>query len=208
MSSINEQRMISGQLYDAGDRTLRQKRLHARLLTESYNRTSVADQAGRRTILAQLFHQFGEGSYVEPLLHVDYGMNITIGSHFYANYDPLLLDVAPITIGDNVMFGPRVSLLTPGHPIDVAIRNSGLENAKPITIGNNVWLGGGVTVLPGVTIGNNVVVGAGAVVTKAVPSDVIVVGNPAKVLRPITAADAREWTAQRDAYLAAMNALS
>lgn len=207
MSSIDEARMVAGKLYNASDGELREQRLRSRLLTESYNRTSIADQVGRRTILAQLFNQFGEGGYIEPRLQVDYGRHITVGKNFYANYDPIFLDVAPITIGDNALFGPRVSLLTAAHPIDAAVRNSGLEYAKPITIGDNVWLGGSCTILPGVTIGNNVIIGAGAVVTKDVPSDVIAVGNPARVLRQITAADAEEWDQQRAAYNAELKAL-
>ncbi|MFD1442000.1 sugar O-acetyltransferase [Lacticaseibacillus hegangensis] len=207
MSSIDHDRMVAGRLYDASAEDLHKARMRTRLLTESYNRTSVADQIGRRTILRQLFKAFGEGGYIEPRLQVDYGSHITIGKNFYANYDPILLDVAPITIGDNVMLGPRVSLLTPTHPIDAGVRNSGLEYAKPITIGDNVWFGGGCIVLPGVTIGSNVVVGAGAVVTKDVPDAVVVVGNPAQVLRPITAADAQFWQAKQQAYLADMKTL-
>ncbi|WP_203624022.1 MULTISPECIES: sugar O-acetyltransferase [unclassified Lacticaseibacillus] len=204
MSSIDHDRMLAGRLYDAGAEDLHQARMRSRLLTESYNRTSVADQAGRRTILTQLFKAFGEGGYIEPRLQVDYGSHISIGKNFYANYDPILLDVAPITIGDNVLMGPRVSLLTPAHPIDTDVRNAGLEYAKPITIGDNVWFGGECTVLPGVTIGSNVVIGAGAVVTKDVPDSVVVVGNPARVMRPITDADAQFWQAKQQAYLADM----
>lgn len=204
MSSIDHDRMLAGQLYDPSAKDLHQARMRSRLLAESYNRTSVADQTGRRTILKQLFKAFGDGGYIEPRLQVDYGSHISIGKNFYANYDPILLDVAPITIGNNVLLGPRVSLLTPAHPLDAAVRNDGLEYAKPITVGNNVWLGGGCTVLPGVTIGNNVVVGAGAVVTKDVPDSVVVAGNPARVLRPLTAADAKLWADKQQAYRAAV----
>lgn len=207
MSLIDHDRMLSGQLYDASAKDLHEARMRSRLLTESFNRISVADQTGRRTILKQLFKAFGEGGYIEPRLQVDYGSHISIGKDFYANYDSILLDVAPITIGDNVMLGPRVSLLTPAHPLDADVRNSGLEYAKPITIGDNVWFGGGCIVLPGVTIGSNVVVGAGAIVTKDVPDVVVVVGNPARVLRPLTAADTELWTAKQQAYLADMKAL-
>lgn len=206
MSMTNEDRMHSGEFYRANRGDLPAKQRRARLLTEKYNRTSITDLAGRRELLRQLFGSVGQRLYMEPRLSVDYGENIRVGNHFYANYDTIMLDVAPITLGDNVLFGPRVSLLTPGHPLDAEIRNAGYEYAKPITIGDNVWLGGDVTVVGGVTIGDNVVVGAGAVVTKDLPANVVAVGNPAKVLRPITEADTQAEAAERARYDAELGA--
>ncbi len=118
-------------------------------------------------------------------LHVDYGSNLRIGSGTFANYGLVALDVADITIGDDVQIGPHVQLLTPTHPVEPGPRRDKWEAAKPITIGDNVWLGGGVIVLPGVTIGADTVVGAGAVVTRDLPSGVLAVGNPAKVIGTI-----------------------
>ena len=199
-SMTNEERMKSGELYIASKGDLPAKQRRARLLMEKYNRTSITDLTGRQELLQQLFGAVGEHVYIEPRLAVDYGENIRVGDRFYANYDPIMLDVAPITIGADVMFGPRVSLLTPGHPLDAEVRVAGYEYAKSITIGDRVWIGGEVTVLGGVTIGDNTVVGAGAVVTKDLPANVVAVGNPARVLRPLGPEDAATWQAQRAAY--------
>ena len=114
--------------------------------------------------------------------------------------DCIFLDVAPITIGDNVFFGPRVNLLTPYHPIDAETRNSQLEGALPITIGNNVWFGGNVTVCPGVVIGDDVVVGAGSVVVKDIPSHSVAAGNPCRIIRSITDKDKEYWRSKAEGY--------
>ena len=118
-------------------------------------------------------------------MYVDYGRHLTIGARCFANYGLVALDVAPITIGDDVQIGPNVQLLTPTHPVEAGPRRDKWESAAPITIGDNVWLGGGAIVLAGVTIGDNTVVGAGAVVTRDLPADVVAVGNPARVVRQL-----------------------
>ena len=115
----------------------------------------------------------------------DYGYNIEIGENFYANHNLIILDVNKVTFGDNVFVAPNCSFYTSGHPLEYEIRNKGLEYAKPINVGNNVWIGGNVCVLPGVTIGDNVVIGAGSVVTKDIPSGVVSVGSPCKVIKEI-----------------------
>lgn len=120
---------------------------------------------------------------MRPPLALDYGSNVVLGERTYVNYHLTAADVATITIGDDCQIGPNVQLLTPIHPTEPGPRRDQLERAEPITIGDNVWLGGGVTVLPGVTIGENSVIGAAAVVTKDVPANVVVVGNPARVIR-------------------------
>lgn len=125
--------------------------------------------------------------------YCDYGRNITIGENFFANHNLVLLDGAKITFGDNVFIGPNCCLTTAGHPIDKEQRNEGLEFAYPITIGNNVWIGANVTILPNVTVGDNSIIGAGSVVTRNIPSDVIAVGNPCRVLRPITENDRNKY---------------
>lgn len=127
--------------------------------------------------------------FIEPPFRCDYGYNIDVGENFYANYNCTILDCAQVLIGDNVLFGPNVSLFTAGHPIHLETRHEGLEFALPIVIGNDVWIGGGTIVNPGVTIGHNVVIGSGSVVTKHIPSDSIAVGNPCKVMRKITDRD-------------------
>jgi maltose O-acetyltransferase len=131
---------------------------------------------------------------------MDYGVNVHLGKNFYANYDSIFLDVAPISIGDNVMIGPRTSLYTAGHPLSATVRRDGLEYGHPITIGDDVWIGGSVTICPGVTIGDNVVIGAGSVVTKDIPSGVLAAGVPATPIRPITEADEIYWDAEAAKY--------
>lgn len=178
-----KEKMIAGEMYRAGDTELRDGRENARKLIRQFNQSE--DKVERFNLIKNLFGNFEEGSFIEPNLRVDYGYNIHVGANFYANFDCTFLDVCPITIGDNVMFAPGVQLYTATHPIDPVERNSGLEYAKPITIGNNVWIGGSAIVVPGVTLGDNVVVAAGAVVTKSFPDNVVIGGNPARVIKEI-----------------------
>ena len=192
------ERMLSGQLYDAGDETLTAARGRAKRLTWRYHQLDPTEWDSRTQILQELLGHLGEDSWIEPPFRCDYGTQISIGDHFFANYDCIFLDVAPITIGNRVMFGPRVCLYTAGHPLDVATRNTGLEFGKPIAIGDDVWLGGNVVVLPGVTIGAGTVVAAGSVVRRDLPPHVLAAGNPCQVLRPITEADRLKWEAQKE----------
>lgn len=192
------ERMLSGQLYDAGDETLTAARGRAKRLTWRYHQLDPTDWDSRTQILQELLGHLGEDSWIEPPFRCDYGTQISIGDHFFANYDCIFLDVAPITIGNRVMFGPRVCLYTAGHPLDAATRNTGLEFGKPIAIGDDVWLGGNVVVRPGVTIGAGTVVAAGSVVRRDLPPHVLAAGNPCQVLRPITEADRLKWEAQKE----------
>ena len=192
------ERMLSGQLYDAGDETLTAARGRAKRLTWRYHQLDPTDWDSRTQLLQELLGHLGEDSWIEPPFRCDYGTQISIGDHFFANYDCIFLDVAPITIGNQVMFGPRVCLYTAGHPLDAATRNTGLEFGKPIAIGDDVWLGGNVVVLPGVTIGAGTVVAAGSVVRRDLPPHVLAAGNPCQVLRPITEADRLKWEAQKE----------
>lgn len=192
------ERMLSGQLYDAGDETLTAARGRAKRLTWRYHQLDPTDWDSRTQILQELLGHLGEDSWIEPPFRCDYGTQISIGDHFFANYDCIFLDVAPITIGNRVMFGPRVCLYTAGHPLDAATRNTGLEFGKPIAIGDDVWLGGNVVVLPGVTIGAGTVVAAGSVVRRDLPPHVMAAGNPCQVLRSITEADRLKWEAQKE----------
>ena len=122
---------------------------------------------------------------VRPPFRCDYGYQTSIGARTFVNWGLIALDVAPITIGEDVQIGPNVQLLTATHPLEPGPRRQKWESSKPIAIGNNVWLGGGVIVCPGVTIGENTVVGAGAVVVKDLPANVVAVGNPARILRSL-----------------------
>ncbi|MFG1922564.1 sugar O-acetyltransferase [Cryptosporangium sp. NPDC048952] len=179
------ERMLAGDLYIADDPELAEESLRAVDLTDEYNASSARRPDERRRLLTALLGAVGEGTEIRPPLRVDYGRYLRIGARTFANFGLVALDVAPITIGDDVQIGPNVQLLTPTHPVEAGPRRDKWEAAKPIVIGDNVWLGGGVIVLPGVTIGENTVVGAGAVVTRDLPANVVAVGNPARVVRDI-----------------------
>lgn len=198
------EKMVSGELYKADDRELVAMRQRARRLTRLFNATTEEEGEKRQALLRELLGRFGENSFMEPTFRCDYGSNIFIGDHFYANFDCIILDVAPVHIGCNVFFAPRVNLYTAGHPIDAETRNEELEFGTAITIGDDVWIGGNVTVNPGVTIGSDVVIGSGSVVTKDIPDHVIAAGNPCRVIRAITDAEREVWRQKRDAYFAAL----
>jgi maltose O-acetyltransferase len=179
------ERMLAGELYLADDPVLAEEQARAARLLDRFNQTGVDDGAGRHGLLVELLGQFGEGSEIKPPLRCDYGYRIRVGARTFVNYGLVALDVASITIGDDVQVGPNVQLLTPTHPLDPDARRAKWEAAEPIAIEGNVWLGGGVIVLPGVTIGENTVVGAGSIVTKDLPPNVVAAGNPARVVRSI-----------------------
>ena len=185
-----KEKMLSGQLYDAFlDKELANDRTNAKVLCHQYNMLSPDKMDERKAILKKLLGKTKENFHIEQNFWSDYGYNIEIGENFYANHDCVMLDPAKIIFGDNVFIAPQCGFYTAGHPLDVNERNSGIEYAYPIKVGNNVWFGGHVSVMPGVTIGDNVVIGAGSVVTKDIPSNVVAVGNPCRVLREITDAD-------------------
>ena len=178
------ERMLAGDLYIT-DAEILGEQARSQDLMAAYNATTARQSELRRRLLEELVASVGEETEIRPPFYVDYGSRITIGARCFANFGLTALDVAPITIGDDVQIGPYVQLLTPTHPVDAGPRLAKWEAAHPITIGDNVWLGGGVIVLPGVTIGRDTVVGAGAVVTKDLPAGVLAVGNPARVIRSV-----------------------
>ncbi|MFC6259813.1 sugar O-acetyltransferase [Levilactobacillus fujinensis] len=179
--------MATGKPYDDLDPLLIDRRNRA---TEKTNALNAAQKASQRARLFQeLVGSTGSEPDVNPNFRCEFGDNVHVGDHFYANYDCVMLDGAPITIGDNVLFGPKVGLYTSNHLFDAAERKLGGCIAKPITVGSHCWLAANVTVLPGVTIGDDTIIGAGSVVTHDIPANVIAAGNPCRVLRPITAAD-------------------
>lgn len=183
MTKTEKEKMIAGELYFSEDPELVADRKFAREQMTLINQAESADI--RKALLKETFGTTGERLYMEPQISFDYGYNIHVGENFYANFNSIFLDVAPITIGNHCMFGPNVQLYTATHPLHPVKRNSGLESGKSITLGNNVWLGGNVVITPGVTLGDNVVVGAGAVVTKSFPANVVIAGNPACVIKEI-----------------------
>ena len=139
--------------------------------------------------VAKILGKTKEKLHIEQPFMCDYGYNIEIGDNFYANHNLLILDANKVKFGDNVFIGPNCGFYTSSHPLDYTIRNKGLEYANPIIVGDNVWFGGNVVVLPGVKIGDNTVIGAGSVVTKDIPSGVVAVGNPCRVIKNITISD-------------------
>lgn len=195
-----KEKMLSGDLYIAHDDELRVDFKRAKKLVREFNQTTEEQRDQRSEIIQKLFKKSGKGVYLEPPFYTDYGCHTEVGDNFYANYETIILDIAEVKIGNNVLFGPRVGLYTAGHPIDAVIRNEAFEYGKPITIGDNVWVGGNVVINPGVTIGNNVVIGSGAIVTKDIPDDVIAVGNPCKVLRKINDQDKKYWELEKQKY--------
>ncbi|MCE7044456.1 sugar O-acetyltransferase [Dyadobacter sp. CY312] len=182
-SKTEKEKMLAGELYLAFDNELFEERQLAMDLLYQFNTLHPRKAEERKQKLKELFGSVGENFWVEQRFHCDYGYNIHVGDNFYANVGCTILDCAPVTIGNNVLFAPGVSLYTAGHPADTQQRINGLEYAYPISIGNNVWLGGNVIVLPGVSIGDNTIIGAGSVITKDIPANVIAVGNPCRVIR-------------------------
>lgn len=180
-----KQKMLAGEMYSPTDPELMKERHRVRLLFHKFNNLSEEHLEERNKVLYDIFTEAGENLFVEPPFHCDYGSNIKVGKNVFMNFNCCILDVATVTIGDNCMFAPNVQIYTATHPLEHQLRNSGQEYAKPITIGNNVWIGGGAIICPGVTLGDNTVVGAGAVVTKSFPNDVVIGGNPAKLIKII-----------------------
>jgi maltose O-acetyltransferase len=180
-----KEKMLGGELYNPADTQLVKDRENARRQVRIYNETLETEGDKRTKLLKELFGYTGENVYMEPNIRVDYGYNIFVGENFFANFDCVILDICEVRFGDNCLLGPGVHIYTATHPIDPNERNSGKEYAKPIIVGDNVWIGGSTVINPGVTIGDNVVIASGSVVTKDVPNNVVVGGNPAKIIKKI-----------------------
>ena len=151
-----------------------------------YNQTRPTEGAKRAALLQEMFAEIGSGCYIEPPFHANFGgKHVHFGDNIYANFNLTMVDDTHIYVGDCTMFGPNVTVATAGHPILPELRTQGYQYNAPVHIGKNCWIGAGAIVLPGVTIGDNVVVGAGSVVTKDLPDNVVAVGNPCRVLRPV-----------------------
>jgi maltose O-acetyltransferase len=193
-------RMLSGELYMAEGEELGKIRDNMLDKLYQYNHAHYNNHKLRDELIKEILGGYKDKLKITPPVYFDYGKHTFVGKNFYANFDCIFLDVNTITIGDNVMFGPRVGLYTAGHPIDKDVRITGLEYGLPITIGNNVWIGGNVVVMPGVHIGDNTIIGSGSIVTKDIPSDVIAAGNPCKVIRKITTEDKIYWEGKKKIY--------
>ena len=180
-----KERMLRGDLYIAEDEDLAADFRRAQEILERYNRSAFDEQALRDALLRELLGACGEGVHIRPPFHLEYGTRVSVGAGTFFNYDCLILDVAPVTIGAACQIATRVQFITATHPIDPGPRRTGWESAEPIVVGDNVWLSAGVIVCPGVSIGDHTVVGAGAVVTRDLPAGVVALGVPARAVREI-----------------------
>ena len=184
------EKIHSGDIYWPSDPTIMEEQLAYLDLMDEYNNTPRRLQEQRAAMLPKLFAEVGEGCYIESPYFANWGgHHVHLGRNIYANAGLKLVDDTHIYIGDYTMLGPNVVIATAAHPIDAGLRRKGLQYNKSVRIGRNCWLGAGVIVMPGVTIGDNVVIGAGSIVTKDIPSNVVAVGNPCRVLREVTEQD-------------------
>ncbi len=178
-------KMLNGETYNAVHPELTRRLGVTRELLWEYNNLRPSESERRDEIIRSLLGGCGERFHINQPFRCDYGCNISIGEDFFANFNLTILDEARVTIGAHAFIGPNVSIYTACHPLDAKQRNTGAEWAEPVTIGDSVWIGGNVTIVPGVTIGDRVVIGAGSVVTRDIPSDSVAVGNPARVIKKI-----------------------
>jgi len=197
MEMNQKERMLAELPYKAWMDGLHEERVACKVKIQEYNTCRADDFERKEKLLRGILGKAGEDVWIEPPFFCDYGYNIEVGEFFYANYNCIILDVAKVKIGDNVMFAPNVAIYTAGHPVHPESRSSGYEYGIGITIGNNVWIGGNTVINPGVTIGDNTVIGAGSVVTKDIPANVIAMGIPCKVIREITEADRKYYYKDR-----------
>lgn len=184
-----KERMLAGLPYKGWLDGLEEERIECKRKMHAFNLLSPDERALVPQMLKDILGKTGETLFIEAPFHCDYGWNIEVGNNFFANYNLTILDVGKVTIGENVMIAPNVSIYTAGHPIHPTSRNSGYEYGISVSVGDNVWIGGNTVIMPGVSVGSNVVIGAGSVVTKDIPDWCIAVGNPCRVIRQITEAD-------------------
>ena len=186
MAMTEREKIHSGDIYQPGDPAIMAEQMVYADLLMVYNTVPHSQMERREALLKQIFAEIGEGCYVEAPFYANWGgHHVHFGKNVYANYGLTLVDDTHIYVGDCTMFGPHVTIATAGHPIDPQLREKGLQYNLPVHIGRNCWLGAGVIVMPGVTIGDNTVIGAGSIVTRDIPANVVAVGNPCRVLRPI-----------------------
>ena len=177
-------KMHTGELYLPGDKEIMARQLQCLERLYEFNATRPSEMERRQKLLKEMFFEIGENCYIEPPFHSNFGGgHVHFGKNIYANFNLTLVDDSHIYVGDYTMFGPNVTVATAGHPILPELREKGYQYNAPVHIGRNCWIGVGAVILPGVRLGDNVVVGAGSIVTKDLPSNVVAVGNPCKVLR-------------------------
>lgn len=183
-------KMHTGELYLAGEEEIMAVQTRCLDRLYDFNATRPTEAEKRQNMLKEMFAEIGEGCYIEPPLHSNWGgRHVHFGKNVYANFNLTLVDDTHIYVGDYTMIGPNVTIATAGHPILPALREKAYQYNASVRIGKNCWLGAGVILLPGVTVGDNTVIGAGSVVTKNLPSNVVAVGNPCRVLREVNEHD-------------------
>ena len=179
-----------GKLYLPTDESIMQEQLQCLEKLYEFNNTRPLEQEKRQALLKDMFAEIGENCYIEPPFYSNWGgRHVHFGNNIYCNFNTTFVDDTHIYVGDNTMFGPNVTVATAGHPINADLRRKGYQYNAPVRIGKNCWIGAGALIMPGVTIGDNVVIGAGSVVTKDIPSNVVAVGNPCRVLREVGESD-------------------
>ena len=181
MTRTEKQKMLAGELYNPGlDPQLKADEVANKAWLARYNAMMDAPASARHALLAAHFKHAGKGAVVRPPFFCDFGYNIALGESVFLNFNCVILDIVPVTIGDRTQIGPAVQIYAADHPRDAATRAAGLEFGRPVTIGADVWIGGGAIIVPGVTVGDCAIVGAGSVVTRDVPAGTTVAGNPAR----------------------------
>ena len=193
-----KKRMMEGRIYPPGDEEIMAEQVVCMQKLWEYNQIQPKDMDKRFAKLQDMFAEIGEGSYIEPPLHANFGgKHVHFGKNVYANYNLTMVDDTHIYVGDNTMIGPNVTIATAGHPIDPALRDVQAQFNMEVHIGRNVWIGGGCVLLPGVSIGDNTVIGAGSIVTKDIPANVVAYGNPCRVIREIGEHDRKYYYRDR-----------
>ena len=182
----NKERMDAGLVYDPNDPALASGQVEYLDKLWAFNQLRPSQQAEKTRYMKEMFAECGEGCYIELPFHANWGgKNLHFGNYVYANFNLTVVDDGDVYVGDKVMFGPNVTIATANHPIEPGLRSKAMQYNKPVRIGENVWIGANTVIVPGVSIGKNSVIGAGSVVTKDIPENVVAVGNPCRVLRPI-----------------------
>lgn len=197
MSQMKE-RMHTGELYLPYDQEIRELQTECLQRLYEFNQTQPVEEEKRKAMLKEMFAEIGENCYIEPPFHANFGgRHVHFGNNIYANFNLTCVDDTHIYVGDYTMFGPNVTIATAGHPILPELREKAYQYNAAVHIGRNCWLGAGAIILPGITIGDDVVVGAGSIVTKDLPSGVIAVGNPCRILREISEHDRQYYFKDR-----------
>ena len=193
-----KKRMMEGRIYPPGDEEIMAEQVVCMQKLWEYNQIQPKDMDKRFLKLQDMFAEIGEGSYIEPPLHANFGgKHVHFGKYVYANYNLTMVDDTHIYVGDYTMIGPNVTIATAGHPIDPALRSVQAQYNMEVHIGKNVWIGGGCVLLPGVSIGDNTVIGAGSIVTKDIRANVVAYGNPCRVIREIGGHDRQYYYRDR-----------